>query len=110
MITERQSEYFLILSHVDQQIYVRNSILARLGKIGWREEVEHMEKRGMYRTHEQIYFEYARIVNQSRNLTEEGMKFNSTRPHLSECWFRLGEHQRRTSGIALESPDSAAGN
>ncbi|KAJ4491659.1 hypothetical protein C8R41DRAFT_920279 [Lentinula lateritia] len=50
----------------------KTDILARLGKIGWREEVEHMEKRGMYRTHEQIYFEYARIVNQSRNLTEEG--------------------------------------
>ncbi|KAJ3888278.1 hypothetical protein GG344DRAFT_79931 [Lentinula edodes] len=50
----------------------KTDILARLGKLGWREEVEHMEKRSMYRTHEQIYFEYARIVNQSRNLTEEG--------------------------------------
>ncbi|KAH7875838.1 uncharacterized protein C8R40DRAFT_162368 [Lentinula edodes] len=50
----------------------KTDILARLGKLGWREEVEHIEKRGMYRTHEQIYFEYARIVNQSRNLTEEG--------------------------------------
>ncbi|KAJ3852826.1 hypothetical protein EV368DRAFT_82140 [Lentinula lateritia] len=50
----------------------KTDILARLGKLGWHEEVEHMEKRGMYRTHEQIYFEYARIVNQPRNLTEEG--------------------------------------
>ncbi|KAJ3852827.1 hypothetical protein EV368DRAFT_82141 [Lentinula lateritia] len=39
------------------------------GEIGWREETEHIEKRG---THEQLYLEYVKIVNQTRKLTEQG--------------------------------------